>query len=167
MRTPTSPTGKLSSKGRRPFGIGAGGFTLLELLAVMALMALLMGLVLPAMHRTYKREQNRSALRQLAVTLRSARSLAATHHQRVRVFLDAKTLRYRLEGSTLGGVLTGMDLVESRLVWQDMEKRHGYVAFYGDGSSSGGYLGLVEPGGRRQVVRVETITGKVILRAGG
>ena len=39
-----------------------------------------------------------------------------------------------------------MKLTDARLVWQDQEKQHGYVAFYGDGSSSGGKLRLDGPG---------------------
>jgi Tfp pilus assembly protein FimT len=133
----------------------------------MALMTLLMGLVLPSLQRSWKREQYRASVRQLAVALRSARSEATASHRRVRVFLDVKTMRYRLEGSTQGGELLGMRLAESRLVWQDLEKRHGYMAFYGDGSSSGGYLALVDAGGQRQLIQVEIITGKVTLKAEG
>ncbi len=120
----------------------ADGFTLLELMVVLALLALLMGLVLPGLQRTVKKERDRANLRQLTTTLRLARSQAATTRQRVRVFVNRETGQYRLEGSKRPGVLTGMRLGETRLVWQDRSHRQGYIAFYGDGSSSGGKLAL-------------------------
>ena len=54
---------------------------------------------------------------------------------------------------------------EAHLVWQDREGRQGYIAFYGDGSSSGGYLVVTDKGGVSQVIDVEIITGKVSLKA--
>jgi general secretion pathway protein H len=145
---------------------GDHGFTLLELTVVLLLMGLIMALVLPGLQRSYRREHDRANLRRLVVALRAARSEAATRSERVRLFLDVKTGRYRLEGSTQRGQLTGMRLTGASLVWQDDLKRRGYIAFYGDGSSSGGKLGLVDPTGQRYLVEVEVITGRVTLTRG-
>ena len=153
----------LPSGGRPP---GADGVTLMELMVVLGLMVLIMTLVLPGLHRSYQRERDRANLRRLVVALRAARSEAATNRQRVRVFLDLRTGQYRLEGSPQRGQLTGMQLSDARLVWQDQLKQHGYIAFYGDGSSSGGRLRLVDPAGQRHVVEVEVITGRVSLKSG-
>jgi general secretion pathway protein H len=140
-----------------------GGFTLLELMAVLALMTLLMGLVLPSLLRNWEREKSRATLRELASVLRTARSEAVVRSQRIRLFLNLKTGRYWLEGSERVRGLTGLTLVDARLVWQNPEKRQGYIAFYGDGSSSGGKLVLVETTGRRHLLEVKPITGKVSL----
>jgi len=141
------------------------GFSLLELMAVLALMALLLGLVLPGLINSWEREKNRATLREFTTTLRTARSEAVTRGFRVRLFLNLKTGRYRLEGSTLEGALTGVNLTDAQLVWQNPEKSQGYIAFYGDGSTSGGKLAVVEPTGRRYLLEVEPITGKVSLRS--
>lgn len=140
------------------------GFTLLELIVVLALLALLMGLVLPGLQRTVTKERERANLRQLATVLRLARSQAASTRQRIRVFLDVKTEQYWLEGSNRQGVLAGMRLQDPRLVWQDPTRQRGYIAFYGDGSSSGGKLILVDRTGRRYHLEVEIITGRVSLK---
>jgi type II secretory pathway pseudopilin PulG len=132
----------------------------------MALLALILGLTLPALLRSQKQEQDRAVLRQLAGVCRLARSLAASQRQRVRLFLDLRTGSYRLEGTSQGGELAGIRLAEAHLVWLDPEKRRGYIAFYGDGSSSGGLLTLLDRRGRRHVLEVEVITGKVSLKAG-
>lgn len=141
------------------------GFSLLELVAVLFLMALLLGLVLPGLIGSWEREKNRSTLREFTTTLRTARSDAVTRGSRVRLFLNLKTGRYRLEGSTQEGALKGVSLTDALLVWQNPEKSRGYIAFYGDGSTSGGKLALVEPTGRRYLLEVEPITGKVSLRS--
>jgi len=141
------------------------GFSLLELMAVLAMMALLLGLVLPGLMHSWEREKNRATLRDFTSTLRTARSEAVTRGFKVRLFLNLKTGRYRLEGSTQEGALTGVSLTDARLVWQNPEKSRGYIAFYGDGSSSGAQLALVEPTGRRYLLEVATITGKVSLRS--
>jgi general secretion pathway protein H len=144
-----------------PAARSQGGFTLLELMAVLGLMALLLGLVLPGLFQTWEREKQRAALRGLATTMRTARSEAVTRGSKVRLFLNLKTGSYRLEGSGQGGTLTGLSLEGARLVWQNPEKSQGYIAFYGDGSSSGGRLALVDAKGRRYRLEVKPITGRV------
>jgi hypothetical protein len=105
------------------------------------------------------------ALRQLAVTLKTARGQAAAQQQRVRVFLNVRAGQYHIEGSQVWRQLPGMmKIVDSSLVWQDRSARTGYIAFYGDGSSSGGSLSFLDSFGQGHLLRVEVITGKVSLR---
>jgi len=160
VRTLTSLTGRPRSKGRQR------GFTLLELLAVLALMALVLALTLPTLQSAFRGEHDRVVLRRLASTCRLARSQAVTQRQRVRLFVDLGQGSYRLEGSSQEGILAGMRLGEAHLVWLDGEKRRGYIAFYGDGSSSGGLLNLLDHKGRRHILQVEIITGKVTFKTG-
>ena len=147
-------------------GRGQQGFTLLELVVVLALVSLLMGLMVPSLQHTISRERDRANIRQLATVLRLARSQAATSHQRVRVFLNKETGRYWLEGSNRQGVLAGMRLEDVRLVWPESDRRQGYIAFYSDGTSSGGKLVMTDPIGRLYNLEVEIITGKVTLKNG-
>jgi general secretion pathway protein H len=158
-------TGSGSQPTARPPGPAPeGGFTLLELVCVLMLLALLTGLVMPGLLRAWQRERDRANLRQLAVALRTARSEAATRRLRVRLFIDLKTGVYRVEGGSQRATLTGMRLTEASLVWQDPFKRNGYFAFYADGSSSGGKLTLIDPTGQRHILEVAVITGRVTLR---
>jgi general secretion pathway protein H len=166
----TSPTG---SEAVRPFFSLSGsqaearhGFTLLELLIVLALITLVLGLVVPSMYRSLKREKDRASVRQISAVLRLARSTAVTARQRVRVFVDVKAGRYLLEKPRQVGELAGMSVTDPHLVWPGPDRRRGYIAFYGDGSSSGGRLALVGPTGERHLIEVEIITGKVTVKAG-
>jgi general secretion pathway protein H len=150
---------------RRPAG-AATGFSLLEMLIVLSLMTLVLGLVVPSMYRNWKREKDRAAVRQLSAILRLARSTAITQHQRVRVFVDVNAGRYLLEKPRQVGELAGMSVTDPHLVWPGADRRRGYIAFYGDGTSSGGRLALVGPAGQRHVIEVEIITGKVTVKNG-
>jgi Tfp pilus assembly protein FimT len=137
---------------------------------VLGLLTLIMALVLPSFRGGVEREQMRASLRHLIGALRTARSQAATQRQRVRVFLDLQAGGYRLEGSSgERGRLRGMRVTDAHLVWQDRNPatRRGYIAFYGDGSSSGGFLTLLDPAGRTFTLRVEIISGQVILESSG
>jgi general secretion pathway protein H len=165
----TSPAG--SEGHRRIFRAGGQaeaprGFTLLELLIVLALISLVLGLVVPSLYRNVKRERDRASVRQLSAVLRLARSTAVTQRQRVRVFVDVNAGRYLLEKPRKVGDLSGVSVTEPHLVWPGQDRRRGYIAFYGDGSSSGGRLALVGPAGQRHVIEVEIITGRVTVKTG-
>jgi general secretion pathway protein H len=143
------------------------GFTLLELMVVLALLTLLIGLVMPGLLKSYQREQERSKTRRFLTLLRSARSEAITRHQPVRLAIDLNTGLYNLEGFAEKGTLNGLHLEDPHLVWDDLDRRRGHITFYPDGSSSGGRLVIIHPGGNQYLVEVDTITGKVAFKVAG
>jgi prepilin-type N-terminal cleavage/methylation domain-containing protein len=143
------------------------GFTFLELLTVLALMTLLLGLVAPTFYRGWERERLKASLRDLSAILRLARSVAVVERSRVRVFVDLEYGRYWLEGTGRQGKLpVGTRFTQAALVWQDKSHRQGYFEFYGDGASSGGYLDVEGPRGRKYKLYVDIITSKVSFGAG-
>jgi general secretion pathway protein H len=143
------------------------GFSYLELLAVLALLALILGLVVPGFRQSLKKEKVRAGMRQFAATLRAARGAAATQSQRRRVLLDLDTGYYGLEGSLRQGRLPpGIRIADAHLVWKNPGQRQGYIDFYSDGSSSGGYLAIFSSNGQRYTIEVEIITGRVNLGFG-
>jgi type II secretion system protein H len=89
---PTSSAGKVSrcEGGKR----GARGFTLLELLVVVALMSLMAGMVVPRMAGSLDRMNARTAARKVSAALRHARSQAAAEKKTfvVQVNFSERTL---------------------------------------------------------------------------
>jgi prepilin-type N-terminal cleavage/methylation domain-containing protein len=73
-------TGNLESRA----GSRSRGFTLIELLAVVAIMAIILGIALPAFN-AFKQRGTQAAIPQLMSTLRLARQYAITHRQDVYV----------------------------------------------------------------------------------
>lgn len=131
-------------------------------------MALLLGLVAPTFYRSWERERVRGSLRDLGAVLRLARSIAVTERVQTRVYVDLEQGRYWLEGKGRAGRLpAGTRIAQASLVWPERGRTLGYIAFYGDGASSGARLDLEGPGGRRFTVYVDIITGKATLGTAG
>ena len=80
------------------------GFSLIELLIVIALMGILAGVVLPSSNPTIH-DQLHSAAQILATDLAYARSLAVTHGSSYRITFDASQNRYVLRHSGTGAAL--------------------------------------------------------------
>jgi type IV fimbrial biogenesis protein FimT len=83
-----------------------GGFTLVELIAVLAIAALLSALAMPQALSYLRSARLRGAAEQVATALRLARQLAITGNQSVCVQTAGAALRYRIAGCT-GPTWTG------------------------------------------------------------
>jgi len=148
----------------------AAGFTLLELLVVLAIAGMLMALVPAAMSAVVPGTRARVAALDLATTLRDARNLAISRGTPVDVDFELRSASYAIAGQTETYLPRGMALV--------IQERSGYVSvtrhvarqsipgqepvrtlrFFPDGSSSGLRLRLgPEHGG--YVVAVDWLLG--------
>jgi general secretion pathway protein H len=131
----------------------AAGFTLLELLVVLAIAGMLVALVPAAVSTVVPGTKARVAALDLASTLRDARNLAISQSRTVDVEFDLESASYSIAGSPIQELPRGMALV--------IQERSGYVSetrrvarfpfdqqkmrtlrFYPDGSSSGVHVRL-------------------------
>jgi len=134
-----------ASKGLRPAGERAAvrGFTLLELLVVMAILALVLGVVGPAAWRALAAAQERGAERALAARLHGLPVRAWQSGQALAV--EAAELTRDLEGWPAGWVVTLDEPLQ-----------------YGpDGVAKGGTVRLIVEGRPRATWRVEPLSGRV------
>jgi len=123
------------------------GFTLLEMIVVLAILGLMLGIVVARgpMHST--RLDTEAAARELAGALRMARGRAIARDQAVSVRFAAD--RYQIEGMAAHAVPTDVSLTGNSV-----------IRFAPDGSSSGGTI-VVQASNIRMVVAVNWLTGHV------
>jgi general secretion pathway protein H len=132
------------------------------LLVVLALVALLAAFVLPSF-RPGADAAVRTAIRDVAASLRLARNQALAGNRPVRFTLDADQRTYWLDGARRGSLPEG---VEIRMVAAETERLSGSraaIRFFPDGSATGGSVTLVR-NGRSREVEVDWLTGRVGLR---
>lgn len=147
------------------------GFTLLELLVVLAIAGMLVALVPAAVSAVVPGTKARTAAYDLASTVRDARNLAISQSTPVDVVFDLESASYAIAGSPQTDLPRGMALV--------IQERSGYVSetrrvaghssfdreepvtlrFYPDGSSSGLDVRLGPEDGGGYVVRVDWLFG--------
>ncbi len=145
------------------------GFTLLELLVVLAIAGTLMSLVPPAAGRAGDGARLRGAVQALAGSLALARSAAVMSNADAVFVLDLANRRYGVSGPGGGGALNGRldsDLrialtTDARDSVQDGDRAggRGAIRFHPDGGSPGGELRVANRAGA-MVIRVDWLTGR-------
>ena len=127
------------------------GFTLLEVMAVLVLMAAIMAVVVPALFETVRSLQVRTAIRDVEALLGTARSEAIRTNSPVTVIIDYSHQRISIEQFSN---IKPLQLHDDRLCLHD--DGNGTIVrvdFWGDGSSSGGMAIFADSAG--QVYRLD------------
>lgn len=139
----------------------ARGFTLLEMLLVLGLLALLAGAAVAWGARAGGAADLRATARELEASLRGLRGEAIAGGAPAALLVDLAQRRWSVEGR--GAVRSLPEGLAVRLVTAQSEVRGdtlGRIVFYPDGTSTGGGLELVR-GGSRMLVLVDWLTGRV------
>lgn len=173
------------------------GFTLLELVAVLFIIAMAAALVGPSIGRSFGQLRLKAATRDLAALCRFARIQAITHQGVVEVVLDRRTNTYWLRGpdriiSHLGGVDQAATAEDPSQPWLARmrqarirplpvgltlrsvilsagslrEDERGTIAFFPQGSSTGGEIEVADEKGRGYRIVVDPTIGLVRIHAG-
>jgi general secretion pathway protein H len=145
------------------------GFTLIEMIVVLAVLGLVAGLVLSRGPPRSAALEMRAAANAVAQTLRVARTRAIMSNQRVMVALDPRTATLRvgvgaprsLPAGVTMSVITTADLASTGAGTAGPAG----IAFLPDGSSSGGRVELAT-GTRHMQVGVDWLTGRVSIADG-
>jgi general secretion pathway protein H len=156
----TGKTGTSRAGSRR----GCAGFTLLEILIVLAILGLAIALAVPVIGRTTPSLELRTTARSVAAALREARGLAIADNREVVVTVD---LDNRLLSAGVAGnaVRLGRNLGVSLFTAAEevVDAGTGSIRFFPDGTSTGGRV-RVFLGDRKYDVVVNWITGGVSIR---
>ncbi|HEY0633946.1 MAG TPA: GspH/FimT family pseudopilin [Gammaproteobacteria bacterium] len=140
------------------------GYTLLELLVVLAIMAGLLTLAPPLFSSAASSTELHAATRQMSAALRQARSHAVATRTPVAFILDLERQRYQVEGRSEVSLPAKLELT---LITAESELRgngRGAIRFYADGSSSGGSITLSIPRAA-DTIEVAWLSGRVVVSA--
>ena len=137
------------------------GFTLIEVVCVLAIVAMLAAIVLPALPRATSRARLQSYAVETAAMLRADRNAAIRGHTEIATRVDPTTRSIR-SGAT-GRVIRLPDDVafDATLAARCNQRPDGAtIRFFASGMSCGGVIALTRPGAGYQV-RVNWLTGGV------
>ena len=140
------------------------GFTLFEMVVVLAILALVLALVPPMLGGSRARAELQASARAVAAGLRDTRALAMTHGRAEVFALDVAAGSYRAAGEKSAHALPAG--VRSALLTTSGGRIGDAVAgirFFPDGSSTGGRVTLLRDG-RKIEIAVDWLTGRIALQ---
>jgi general secretion pathway protein H len=147
---------KLTS--RRNDHNASGGFTLLEIIVVLVLVALASSLVYSGVARSLGGHQEKVFGRELVSLTKRARRMAIEKGVPSALLISSEERRCWVRGETAAVEVPETMLIEGEDVTQVEEGVYG-IAFYPDGSSSGGTLTFSVGGEVVYAFRTDPVTG--------
>jgi general secretion pathway protein H len=139
------------------------GFTLLEIVIVIALGAVMYALILSSPIGKASAADLKSAARSIAAGLRTAQTTAMATRRDATLTVDMESREYVTSGEH--DVRTLPKNIDLKLftAQTEVENEHrGSIRFYPDGSSTGGRI-TVSSGERKYLVDVDWLTGRVAI----
>jgi general secretion pathway protein H len=143
----------------------AGGFTLVELIVVLAIAGLLLGLTPPLLTAALPGVELKAGARRAAGALRQTREMAIANGTESTWLIDIESGGYRIEGTARQGALPdGIDIELITAQGELRSERVGGIRFFPDGTSSGGRV-ILKRGDSGYQVGVNWLTGRVLVAA--
>jgi general secretion pathway protein H len=139
------------------------GFTLIEIIAVVALLALAASTVVFFISRSLSTQQIRGAGRDLVAALRYTRGQAIVKREEQVLELDVEKRAYRAPNRPEMELPKDMEMKLLTAAQEQVDGTTGRVRFFPDGSSTGGRISLIA-GERVWQVEIAWLTGEVKLR---
>jgi general secretion pathway protein H len=141
----------------------AAGFTLLELLIVLMLMAIIAGFVVPIFGPGVSTTDLKRAAREVAAGLRLARSQAIAQRSEATLELDVAAKTFRVPPDPrVHAMPSGIEVKLFTAQRDLLNEQVGAVRFFPDGGSNGGRITLAA-GDRKYDVDIDWLTGRVAI----
>jgi general secretion pathway protein H len=136
------------------------GFTLVEMLIVVAVMGFALGLVVTRGPMRSQALEMQAAVNEVAQGLRLARSRAIAINSPVRFALDPKLRSFSIDSGSPTTLPHSLTVSMTAVSEEPLGARLAAIRFNGDGSASGGRIELAD-GQRRAQVGVDWLTGRI------
>ncbi len=137
----------------------ARGFTLVEIMVVMVIIALVMGLVATSMARSVSGAEARAASRKLVASLRYTRARAIIDKKEQVFQVDTENRTYHAPGRKQITLPKGVDVSITTARSEFTSESVSGIRFFPDGGSTGGHVELLV-NGREYRVNVAWLTGE-------
>ncbi len=137
------------------------GYTLLELLVVLAITAALFAIAPPFFSSAVSSAELHAATRQMSAALRQARSSAVAARAPVAFILDLEQRRYQVEGLREVALPAALELTLTTAESELRGNGRGAIRFYADGSSSGGRI-TIATARASEAIDVVWLSGRVV-----
>ncbi|MBX3689863.1 MAG: GspH/FimT family pseudopilin [Dokdonella sp.] len=144
----------------------ARGFTLIELIAVILLLAIAMTIVSISFSRSLQSAKIRAASRDLVAALRYTRGQAIVKGKSQALVLDLEKNAYTAPGKPTRELPKGMMLRLTTAESEVTAANSGGIRFFPDGSSTGGHIAVLQ-GQREWRINVAWLTGDIELNERG
>jgi general secretion pathway protein H len=138
------------------------GFTLIEMMAVLLLVAAMVAIGATAMSRHLPGQRMQQSARELAAQLRYTRARALATGQSQVFMLDAHTREWQAGESRNGKLPTGFDIVATGARNEQQHEGVAAVRFFPEGAATGGRF-VLSKGRAAWQVDVAWLTGEVTL----
>ena len=140
----------------------ARGFTLVELMVVMVIIALVMGLVATSMSRSISSAEARAASRKLVASLRYTRAREIIDKKEQVFQLDTEKRSYQVPGRKQVNLPEGVDVTITTARSEVTSEAVSGIRFFPDGGSTGGHIELTI-NDREYRVNIAWLTGEAKL----
>lgn len=141
------------------------GFTLIEMMAVLMLMALIAGAVAFSLGSNLKGVKTRAAVRDLTAAMRYTRGQAIVKHEQRALEIDVDARSYQAPGRPVIQMPEGLEMKLLTAAKEQTGGSKGLIRFFPDGSSSGGRVTL-KRGDHEWRVEIAWLTGEVRMEEG-
>ena len=139
----------------------ARGFTLIEILVVMSIMALVVALVPMAFGRLQEAAQYRDTVRAALTDMRAARQQAQSEGRDVRFVVNLAQRRFGVEGGPQYEAPEPLELRAAMAAETAGADGSLAILFLPRGGASGGSLDVIRPSGTGVRLRVDWFSGRV------
>lgn len=139
------------------------GFTLVELMVVLVIIALIMGLFATSMSRSISAAEARAATRKMVTSLRYTRARAIIDKSEQVFRVDTDNRSYQAPGRPLITLPQGVDVTITTARSEITSEAVAGIRFFPDGGSTGGHIELTI-NGREYRINVAWLTGEASLQ---
>lgn len=161
-RGPLFPESRIPNLESRPRARSARGFTLVELMAVIVLLAIATASVTFSFSKSLQSAKIRGASRDLVAALRYTRGQAIVKGKQEVLLLNLDDNSYTAPGKAAVKLPKDMTLQLTTAEREQTGANSGGIRFFADGSSTGGHISVFQ-GHREWRINVAWLTGDIAL----